>query len=209
MLQIRSSEDVSLVTLRQVADSLAADFEVVVDDRQMAYRSVEAPSWVMFLAEADWWVKALAAYAALYVAELTKEAAKATWREISRRISPGTTTPLNRVAEEIASLRVELPKNTRIQIGIPVPNDYFSTQLPITSEEPESASVEIALFLHHLPSVLDLIAKRGLRERAATGIFLGLEDNGDLTVSWFDRETIEQSTVKFGLVANNTLETDV
>jgi hypothetical protein len=200
MLQIRSSEDVSLSRLHQLAEGLAPHLEVVVDDQQMAYKSVEAPSWVIFLAEADWWAKALAAYGALYVAELTKEGAKATWRQISHLVSRNPATPFDRVAEELANLRRELPRRTRVKIGIPVPNDSFSTHLSITSQEPELASVEVALFLHYIPSILDLISENGLRERAATGIFLILEDSGDMTVSWFERDTLKQKTVRFTLI---------
>ena len=71
-MQIISTSDVSLTLLHQWASELDSGFEAAVDQGQVHLRSTEAPSWVTFLAEASWWTKLLAAYAALYVAEIVK-----------------------------------------------------------------------------------------------------------------------------------------
>ena len=74
------TSDISLTTLQAVSAELSGDFQLEVDESQIFLRSAEPPSWVTFIAEADWWVKAMAAYAALYIAEIVKEAGKDSWK---------------------------------------------------------------------------------------------------------------------------------
>ena len=68
-MKAHSTSDVSLDLLRELRHELAPEIELEVDDRQTFFKSAEPPSWVAFLAESEWWAKALAAYAALYVAK--------------------------------------------------------------------------------------------------------------------------------------------
>src|SRR5688572_5048220 len=75
-MRVVSSSDVSLLELRHFSNELRTELQVEVEDNQIFLRSAEPPSWVALLANADWWVKGLAAYAALFVAELVKEGAK-------------------------------------------------------------------------------------------------------------------------------------
>jgi hypothetical protein len=165
---------------------------VVVNDSQMAYRSLEPPSWVAFLAETDWWVKLLAANAALYGAELTKEAAKGTWRAIAGLISGKGAGPVDRLAVEVAKLRQQLNAQTKVEIGLPIPDEFFATRLEIRGNERTLIAVEIALFVNHLPALQKLIEENKLTTQAASGILLTLEENGDLRVSWIDGDTFEE-----------------
>ena len=75
-MRARSTSDVPLETLRELSLELSADLELEVDEHHIFLGAAEPTSWVSFLAEADWWVKALTTYAALDVAEIVKEATK-------------------------------------------------------------------------------------------------------------------------------------
>ena len=73
-----STADISLDYLRQLSSELGPEFGLDVDERQVVFKSAHPPSWIVFFADADWWIKALTAYAGLYVAEIVKEAGKQT-----------------------------------------------------------------------------------------------------------------------------------
>ena len=86
-MRARSTSDISLTTLQAVSAELSGDFQLEVDESQIFLRSAEPPSWVTFIAEADWWVNAMAAYAALYIAEIVKEAGKDSWKNRAKVVS--------------------------------------------------------------------------------------------------------------------------
>jgi len=134
-MRIASTRDVSLEVLRGFAAKLARDFEVEVDESQTVLLAIEPPSWVVFLAEADWWLKVLAAYGVLYIAEIVKEAGKATWKGLSHLASTNRKNKLSQLAAEIAQLRGQLKDRTRIEIGLPVPHHYFATRLELQGKD--------------------------------------------------------------------------
>ena len=76
-----ATSDIDPNLLEALRAELAPDIELAIDERSIAMRSVEPPSWIQFFAEAPWWAQALGAYAAVYVAELVKEAGKETWKQ--------------------------------------------------------------------------------------------------------------------------------
>jgi hypothetical protein len=192
-MKVTSTRDVSLEILRGFALKLARDIEVEVDESQTVLLAAEPPSWVVFLAEADWWLKCLAAYGALYIAEIVKEAGKATWKGLSNLASAKKKNKLNRLADEVAELRGHLKDRTRIEIGLPVPDHYFATRLELQGADPAEIAAQIALFLHHIPALKALIESESLdKGKVATGIFLKLRQDGALEVSWHEWEILEK-----------------
>ena len=194
-LKAVSTGDVSLKILRDLSEELAPEIELEVDDRQIFLRSAEPPSWLTFLAEADWWMQALAAYAALYVAEIVKEAAKDTWEGRARAVAAVKTTAnrLWSLAKGIARLRARISPRTRIELGLPFPDEYFSTRLEVSACTPEEIAVDLALFVHHLRGLEGLILSRGLDgNHPAGGMRLQILADGSLEVSWRDGQTLEQ-----------------
>jgi hypothetical protein len=193
-MQIVSTSDVPLPLLHQWASGLDPGFEAAVDQGQVHLRSTDAPSWVTFLAEASWWSKLLAAYAALYVAEIVKEAGKDTWRNRAKALSAAKTAGnrLRELADAVADLRRRVGAPTTLGIGLPVPNEFFSTRLTLEGTDSDELVPQLALFIHHLPALSRFIAEQGLADgRVATGLFLRLRDDGALLVSWHDRLTLE------------------
>ena len=155
---------------------------------------MEAPSWVTFLAEASWWAKLLGAYAALYVAEIVKEAAKDTWRNRAKALSAAKTAGnrLRDFADAVADMRRRVGVPTTLGIGLPVPNEFFSTRLALEGTDSDELLAQLALFIHHLPALSRFISEHGLTDgRAATGVFLRLRDDSALLISWHDLKTLE------------------
>lgn len=195
-MRIISTADVSLDSVRELANDLGTELPTEVDESQIFMRSTEPPSWVSLLADADVWVKLLGAYAALFVAELVKEAAKDTWRNRGKAVAGAGAIlvrgQLRRLATAIAALRKRLSQRTSIGVGLPVPNDYFSTRLALEGGDPDLLCAQLALFVHHLPAISALVEEHGLAEGgAATGLFLALQDDGSILVSWHDPKTLE------------------
>src|SRR5450755_1231349 len=190
-----STSDVSLEALRDFRDQLAGDVEVMVDSSQVFLMSAEPPSWLALLAEAPWWIKALGAYAALFVAKIVEEAAKETWKNRGKAFAAGVDAAnrVKRVAIAMFNLKPNLPPRTRLEIGVPVPDDYFATRLTLDATDPDNLTLQIALFVHHLPALMGLVEQKQLsRGCVAAGIHLELLGDGSLEVSWQDNASFKQ-----------------
>jgi hypothetical protein len=197
-MQVKSTSDISLEDVRQLATELGADFELEVEDHQIVYKSHDAPSWVRLFANADWWIKLLAAYASLYFAEIAKEAGKETWKNRGKIASAAFAAGdrIKQFAVGLGHLRSRLPRKTRLEIALPFPDDYDGTILELTGSTVDELSPQVALFVHHLPTLLDLMRSEGLgRGSIATGIHLTILSDLSLHVAWQDGSLKKQTRV--------------
>lgn len=198
-LRIHSTSDISLMVLEEFNAELPSEVRGEVASSQMYLRSADPPSWIALLADAEWWIKALAAWAALYAAEITKEAGKDTWKNrgeilaVVRRLGSSMTSTF---ARSVAALARRLPACTNVRLGMPVPSEYFSTTLELTGRDHHEIALDLAVFLIHLPGLTKLIDERNLTNQAATGVFLRICDDLGLEVAWADADSLEpQRTV--------------
>jgi hypothetical protein len=129
-MRVKWTKDVSLADLLTLRDELGTEFDLHIDETPRLYKS-DVPSWVRFLAEADWYTKVLGGYAALYVAEIVKEAAKETWKSRSKIISEavGVGNRIKHFATALANLRNRTAPETLLEIVVPFPDDYDGTIL--------------------------------------------------------------------------------
>lgn len=194
-MKIISTRDVPLKLLDEFAQGLSPDFDVEVSRSQIVLLSMEPPSWVSLLAQAEWWEKGLIAASTLYVAEIIKEAAKDTWKNRSKAVTAivGATNQIKKIAEKIVALKLRASERTNFVVGLPVPNEYFGVRLALSAEDIYTLQLEISLFVHHLPALTNLMRAEDLEgSKPATGLFLSLLENGDLQVMWFDRNSLAQ-----------------
>jgi len=200
-IQVNSTADVPLETLRELAATLAPGLVVRVEDRQFFFKSMQAPSWVSFVADADFWIKAFGAYAAIYAAELVKQAATATWRVLANRVAGAERgDPLVRFADEIQKLQAAVSADTRIELALPIPDDdHWTTRLEIRTREAADIAAEVSLFVRHLPAIRKVIADFDLAKKARSGIKLELLDDGDMAVTWMDSAATQEKTVVISL----------
>jgi hypothetical protein len=185
-----STVDIPLDALDQLAAELSPEIDLAVDKQQFFFKSVDPPSWVSFLAESDWWVKALAACVALYIAEIVKEAGKDTWKH--RRKGLTILAPagdaIQKLALALSKLRQKVSSKTRFAIGLPIPTENIPTSLDLVGFEPNELAVQIALFVHHLPALAALMkAERFDDNTILGGVHLKLLDDASIEVSWKDR----------------------
>jgi len=95
-------------------------------------------------------------------------------------------------AEKVVRLKKKLPERTDIVVALPIPNDYFGVRLTLSVDDADLLAYQIALFVSHMPRLIEAIRNEKLDgPRVATGLFLELQDNGDLKVTWFNRESLE------------------
>lgn len=203
-MRARSTSDISLTTLQAVSAELSGDFQLEVDESQIFLRSAEPPSWVTFIAEADWWVKAMAAYAALYIAEIVKEAGKDSWKNRAKVVSAAIAgvNLIKRFASSLGNLKKRLPSRTRMEIALPIPDDYFCTRVELIGTDADDLAVQVALFVHHLPTLVALMREEALdRRNVAGGISLKLLPDGSLHIRWQDNDELREhsKTIPFKL----------
>lgn len=100
---------------------------------------------------------------------------------------------LKTIASKLIEVRHRLPDRTEIVLALPQPNEYFGSLLTVSTTDPELVEIEMALFVHHLPALSDVIrAHQAAGTRAATGYFLELLPNGDMHVLWFDQQSLKR-----------------
>jgi len=189
MLKILSTRNISLDSLYSFKYELSPTFDIEIDEGQFFYKSLEPPSWLTFIAEADWWIQALAGIATLYVTEIIKELTKYTLKSIRKKISSRSADndPINLFSTNISKLVKNLPPNTDIILALPIPDSYNPTSLKIISSDINDISIQIALFIHHLPKLMRLIdSEKILQKRILGSIYLELQDDASLKISWKD-----------------------
>jgi len=188
-VKILSTEDISLEDLRDLQRELRPSVELEVQENQYFFKSAEPPSWIAFFADGSWWLKAFGAYAALYVAEIVKEAGKTTWK--NRRVvaaaarSAGEST-IRAFARALSRLRVKITPRTDLLVGLPVPDQDFGARLHLEATDQELLEIQLALFFHHLPRLTQLIRSQQLDTRALGPVQLRLLEDGGLEVAWLD-----------------------
>jgi hypothetical protein len=187
-----ATSDIDPNLLEALRAELAPDIELAIDERSIAMKSVEPPSWIQFFAEAPWWAQALGAYAAIYVAELVKEAGKETWKQranlASRSVSAAN--GVVKLARSLLRLRAALPGRSKLVLGLPVPDDYFGVRFELVGREEAILSAEIALFVSYIPFIEKLIETESLRNKVTGSIILVIQEDFSLRITWMDRHSL-------------------
>ncbi len=192
---IKSTADVPIEILREFSYEVKPELNVKVDGGQNSLRLRDSTSWITFLADADWWIQALATFAAIYIAELVKEGAKETWRRYGK-IGSGSKKAGNKIwklSSEITRLKNRLPKETKIHMEVRELSENFSCNLEISVINVDVLAIQIALFIYHLPAIKDLIATEVLTETGVLGpVQLTLLDDSSIEVSWMDAKKVSR-----------------
>ncbi|MDL1860729.1 hypothetical protein FBR04_06830 [Betaproteobacteria bacterium PRO7] len=194
-MRIVSTEDVAALPLSELQVDLQSEFDLSPQESRFFARSLDAPSWVRLIAELSWWQQALAAAAALYVAELVKEAAKDTWNSRAKLIAAAMAAggAVKRLAARLQSFKAKLSPRTQVILGLPEPDEYFGVHLELPFDDAATTELAVALFVYYQPAVSRLIAEhQAAGIRASTGYFLEIQPNASLRVWWFDSKSLQR-----------------
>lgn len=201
-MQIASTSDVDLEALKLCVANIPDDWEASVDEEQVFMRAMDVPSWVSIAADAQWWKYVLAATAAVYVHGIVSEAGKDTWKNRGKLAEGARVarSKVSRLADLIMAARKAGSARTFVTLSIPLPNQYHSIELKLDYDTQDELEFEIALFVHHVPAIEELVIRRGLNQDPPVGginLEFGVEDFSILA-SWMDRRTLdfEQEVLK-------------
>lgn len=179
-----------------MADDLRTLGFVHVDEHRTFYKSAEPPSWVALFEQTSAWVMVLGPSAAVFLGELLKEAAKDTWRNkdrIARALAKLVVQPLQTAAAAITRFRSMAAPRTDVDIGIPLPDDFFGTRLRLEGTDADSIALEIALFVQQCGAIQALLEDA---ERGGAGVVgqisLSLLPDGSMRVEWMNRDLKQQ-----------------
>jgi hypothetical protein len=203
-MQIVSTEDVAASVLAELRTDLQAELHVSAEDSRFFMRSLDAPSWVRLVAELSWWQQALAAAAALYVAELLKEAAKDTWKSRAKLVAAAVAAggAIKSFVTVVRTFKAKLSARTDVIFGLPEPDEYFGVHFQLPFDDPATTELAMALFVHYQPAVSRLISEhQAFGVRAATGYFLEIQSDASLRVWWFNSKSLQREEVFIALIA--------
>ena len=164
--------------------------------------SLDPPAWINLVERTELWHAAFGAVAAVYVAELVKEAAKATWKVAALTVSAaaGAATKLAKLGAGSLALKLSLGERSEVHISIPQTNEYFSARLNLSTDSPEVLQAELALFVTHLPAVVALAGQHKTdNSPPATGYFLSINEDLSLSIVWFDGKSLERNELQIPL----------
>lgn len=185
-----ATSDVSQATLQEFGRDLGPDFDFAVSDSRILLRSAEPPSWIQLFADAPWWIQGLGAYAALYVAELVKEAGKTTWKERAKLVPASfrTGNALGKLTHALLRLGGGADERTKLVLGLPVPDDYFGVRFELVGRGEDIVAAEIALFVRHLPALEVLLAREVIPQGVVGAVNVLVRDDGAIMVAWMSRD---------------------
>jgi len=125
-----------------------------------------------------------------------REAAKDTWKKrakIASKVQAATASRFRAFAAALSKIRIHLKPRASLRIGLPIPDDFFGAQLYLDGAELHLIEAQIALFVHHLPALMNLIQTEHLDAGRAFGpIQLRLLADGSLQVGWLDAKTEQE-----------------
>jgi hypothetical protein len=188
-LLITSTSDISLEDLEHLTRPLARRISIDIDPQQAGFKSFDAPSFLHFLQEPQFWIQTLAGGVAV---DLLKAGSKKAWRhrnDAAALLKGGADLALKEFIECLVILKEHYGPRTGLAVGCPIPDDWFGTLLFLEGDEPVLLCTQVALFLAHAPA-LEIFLESHAGD-VATGFFLSLTDDGDMVVEWQDRATLK------------------
>lgn len=185
MIKINSTRDISPQDLQVAFSNIASELDINISSRQYFFKSTDPPSWIQLIAELDWWIKIFGAWAALFVAEYTKEAAKHSWK--------ATTNLVTKLYKSLKQARKKARPDTYIEFGTSFPNKDYPSIIKISCNDEEKFIQEFALFINYLPKFKQLMGTDVMRNKPITGwVFLELDDKGNMKISFMNADTLEK-----------------
>lgn len=149
------------------------------------YRSAEPVSAASVIADVLTWTTVLKASAIVFFSQLAKNAADEVWEkreELMRVLRTSTGRPLLALAQAFAAIN---KMNTKGSVGLPYPEAFWGTVLPIRSTNEVEAAWLLANFILNAEE-LRAEVKKLLRSgaRPATGFSIVVSADGEVSLTW-------------------------
>lgn len=124
-----------------------------------------------------------------------REAAKASWKIVASNLEAKNidNDAIKVTASQLIKAKFQAGENAFISIGLPIPDDVYTILLRCKSTNENELSLEISLFVYHLPQLLSYLREHQLEKGIAAGwISLQLLDSGDLQVKWLNKASLQE-----------------
>lgn len=196
---LAASPGVSLSILEAVQSSMAPDVLLAIGNERESHRADPGYEWISFVASSEWWRAAFATYAAVYVAEIVKEAAKGTWRSRARVAGLATRLGSNliRLARLLVGAVGQAPANTKLRLRATQGDDYIFV-LESDARSENELTAEILLLTYFLPQVSQWITSTFEGQRPSA-FAIRLTPEAGIAIRWFDASTDRFVTQEFSL----------
>jgi hypothetical protein len=194
-MTVYSSSDVSAEILLDFVREAGSDLKIEIAEEKFYRKSPEAESLIALLGHLHWWHVlggAAVTTATKYAHTLAESAAKDTWGA-RKEIVADTREKIRKLGSAVAKLIRRSKPGTQVAIGVPFPNDWFSTRLQLQEFDENSATLQIQIFLNNLKALEELINELA-ETPPATGIFLRIVDSSAMEAYWFDGKTLQRFT---------------
>ncbi len=147
-------------------------------------KSVDPVSTIKLLGDAAEWLL-LSVPATVYLSTLAKHAADATWSKLAAVKQSTDVRPLTDVAATLTMAAKSVEGETKIVIGINIPDNKNGTELHIQSIRPEDMEYNLASFIYHVENLSIIMQGEMEAGRITHGpAFIELRDDGTLSVKW-------------------------
>lgn len=160
----------------------------------MHYKSADGPTFVQLVGDTVAWVTPLkvAATALLssFSIQLGKRAADEFWdnrKLVAVALRDAAAAPLLKVATALSTARSDLPSQSSLRVGIPVPSDYFGTFLELSSPAPHRIALDVAVFVLSAEAIQALVESEAQGDRPPIGtVALHIKPGGGAELRWVD-----------------------
>lgn len=163
------------------------DIAAVDGTQRYCMKSALPPSWIAVIADHKELIAALGPAAAIFFAELTKEAAKETWRskgKIARALAHAAVWPLRRAASILAAARDSTPRGASVVLQIPV-SEFAHVRAKLDASDVEPLALSIAQVVRAAAELDRVVREIENGDLAAGGrYFATLEPDGTIRLEW-------------------------
>jgi hypothetical protein len=185
------------------AEIIAEWSEIAPVDRvdRMYMLSIGPPEFLAIAAEYQVWANAIGAAVGLFFAELTKEAAKATWRNkaaIARVLGSAAMWPLRQAAEVLHGARGKLARGAQVGIRI---NVGYEIQIRVALEgDVEMIAADLAAIVRSGEELARVASEIEHGPLSAGGqYFAEIAADGRVTLNWISSEPMRRQSRIVGM----------
>jgi hypothetical protein len=179
---------------QEIVNDLRREFDIKEEPVLVEYKSGTNPSLIKIIAEIIEWLDYLKVPATVFLIELSKEAAKDFYKnkaKIFKALKLAIVSPLKRISRVLSKVKKKLPDQTKIIIGIPIPNNYFGTSLSIDSKQEEEIAWAVANFIVRIESISEFIKEISSSElKPLYPLNLILLEDGNIKITWMDQQNM-------------------
>jgi hypothetical protein len=163
-----------------------------LDVHRVGYKGAGGPAFLQLVADLLTWSTVIKAAATIFLSQIAKNAADEVWKhkaELAAKLQDVTLKPLRRLVGALIGAKQRLNAgNSRVQVALPVPDDYWATILRIESTDEVEAAWLVASFVIHAEAIQATVEKLVSGGAVPLDYFVvKVMNEGHICVEWIDQ----------------------